>query len=188
MKRKIALLASLLGLTATLSFGAPILGGSLFVANTGNVTAKFLGHSAAYTNDLYLDLGIALATDPADIFIFRNHMTPIGSTFSLGNFTAGQELVFYVKVINTGDVWYTGPGSRNADGLAHVVVDDNRTGVIGTYVGFEDVFGGGDRDYNDLEFSFTNTQSTPSVPEPSTLGLLGLGLMGLFTAMRRRRS
>jgi hypothetical protein len=53
-----------------------------------------------------------------------------------------------------------------------------------TLVSFEDLFNG-PFDFNDLSFSFTNTVS--SVPEPATLALFGLGLLGLASAKRKNK-
>lgn len=174
--------AGLLALVLPVAHAVPILGGSVVVENDGEVIAKFIGHTAGYTNLLYLDSptnGIGL--------IFNNQTAVWGSTVSLGNFTAGTELIFRINVLNTGDIFYTGPASRNADGLAHAVVDDAFS-LTETYVGFEDLFGGGDLDYDDLMFSFTNVKGTsnpPGVPDSGTTGLLcAVAVLGLAAARR----
>lgn len=68
------------------------------------------------------------------------------------------------------------------------------TGATGPYVGgllgsdvvvaFEDVYGG-DFDYNDLVVGVTDVAP---VPEPGTLGLIGLGLFAVGFAARRRKT
>ena len=57
--------------------------------------------------------------------------------------------------MNTGDIVYTGNGALNADGIAHISVDEPAGKTV---VGFEDLFNGGDFDYNDNTFSCTNTK------------------------------
>lgn len=181
LRRGIAL--AVLGLVLPAAQAVPILGGSVVVENDGEVVAKFLGHTAGYTNLLFLSApGNILGT------IFNNHTTPIGTTVSLGNFTAGTELIFAINVLNTGDTFYSGPASRNADGLAHAVVDDAFS-LTETYVGFEDLYGGGDKDYDDLQFSFTNVKGTsqpPGVPDSGSTALLGA--MGLVALVAVRKS
>jgi hypothetical protein len=76
-----------------------------------------------------------------------------------------------------------GAGGRNPDNLVHAAVDSVGGGVF--IVGFEDLFGGGDLDYDDHNFRFTGGLNTTPVPEPSTLLLLGASVVGL--AKRRRR-
>lgn len=178
---KLAILSMVLTLTLTNSEATPILGGKVIVASDGEVIATFLGHTAGYSNNLYLD-------SPSNSLglIFNNHSTPPGSTFSLGNFTAGTELIFRIYVINTGQSFFTGDASRNPDGLFHAVVDDAYSATA-AYVGFEDLLGGGDLDYDDLNFSFTNVRGThSSVPDGgATAGLLGASLVGL-AALRRK--
>ena len=174
-----ALLASILALPAV-SAAAPILGGSVVVATDGEVVAKFLGHSAAFSNDLYLD-------SPANALgiIFNNLSTPVGTMTSLGLFTAGTELIFRIHVNDTGDDFFSGPGSRNPDDIPHAVVDDAFSATE-AFVGFEDLFDGGDKDYDDLKFSFTNVKGVPT-PEPGTLLLVTSGLVGLLHRILRRR-
>ena len=55
----------------------------------------------------------------------------------------------------------------------------------------QDLYGGGDKDYNDLIFEVSGVSGVPHVvtPEPVTIALLGSGLMGVGGAglARRRR-
>lgn len=103
--------------------------------------------------------------------------------------------------------WYSGPASNNADLQLHAIIMTaaewnlaaTASGCLAetppcflaaagtTVVGFEDIGGLGDSDWNDLVFSFTNVTT---IPEPGTMGLLALGLVGLSGAglIRRRRS
>jgi hypothetical protein len=55
-----------------------------------------------------------------------------------------------------------------------------------TRVGFEDLWAGGDLDYNDLQFDVLNANTTVT-PEPVSMVLLGSGLLGLGGAAARRR-
>jgi len=173
----------------TASMALPILGANVIVNTTGNVTATYLGHSAAISNDLYLD-------SPSNSLglIFNNHATPIGTTFDLGTFTAGTELVFRLHaewskyLIGPARDYFTGAASRNPDGIAHAKVDGEYA-LNTSYVGFEDLYGGGDLDYDDLKFSFTNTRAE-TLPEPATFLLLGtgLGVMALTRRLRRAKA
>jgi hypothetical protein len=79
-----------------------------------------------------------------------------------------------------------GPGARNGDGLAHAIVDyaEGTTSDFAT-LGFEDLFGGGDRDYNDANFQLEGGIGTASaVPEPASLILLVVGMSGLGLVSR----
>lgn len=140
--------------------------------------------------------------------------SPLSITISV---TAGQTLLFGIcSSGGTGSVnsaclggfraYYMGQASNNNDGALHAVILTStqwNTAATGaaclaasppcylaaagtTVVGFEDLPNLGDADWNDLVFSFTNTST---IPEPGTMGLLALGLVGLSGAgLVRRRS
>jgi len=154
-------------------------GFSVVVGTTGDVTARYEGNSAAFSNDLLLN----------GSFIFNNHASAVGSVVDLGSFAAGTELIFQLHVNNTGNNFFTGPASRNPDNHEHARVQDEWEPGR-TLVSFEDLFNG-PFVYNDLSFSFTNTRSVPvvpSIPEPQTYALMLAGLGVMATLARRRKA
>ena len=158
------------------------MGDSLF-ATGGTITATFEGSDAGY--DSLLRLTAPGGYDSG--YFFPNHSTATGSTFNLGSFVAGTPLDFQLYVLNTGNTWHVGPASGNADGIIHANVVYNFPSTGSTYVGFEDLYGGGDHDYNDHMFSFTNVAGVVPEPETYAMFMAGLGLMG-FMARRRKSS
>lgn len=152
----------------------PILGGQLF-ATGGNISLTINESSADYVN-------LALLSKPFSLDIGSNRET--GKTIDLGTFAAGAELVFKMFVTNTLTSYFTGAGINNPDGLAHAKVDFLSPGVA--RVGFEDLYGGGDADYNDLVFTLTGGVAPAPVPEPTTALLLGAGLLSLAAVGRRK--
>jgi len=159
-----------------------------FTANGGDVMAYFMGSSASYNETL----GLLIDGVDSGITGLQNHSTAEGASLDFGTIAAGKTLTFYIDVATTGDVFYSDKG-LNGDGVNHVYSTSfGGSGAVpaGTYVGFEDLKGGGDLNYHDETFVFTNvgaTPVTPAVPEPANLALLvsGLGLVG-FMARRRR--
>ena len=175
-KNMVGALSLVLGLLVLPSFAqATGIGESLFVQDTGNVSVTFAGSNAGYTSNLY----------HGDTFLFSNRATP-GTTISLGNFEAGTELVFRLEVQNTGQIFNTGEGINSKV---------ESFGDSSSRIGWEDQAGGGDRDYNDLVFDFTNTSAGGSQtnggnianPEPSTIILFGSGLLALGAWRLRKK-
>ena len=97
-------------------------------------------------------------------------------------------LDFSINVTNTGYTFYT-DSSRNMDGFDHSdILFANGKATIGV----EDLYGGGDRDFNDVVFSVSNVSSTrpiAAVPEPATWAMMisGFGAVGAGLRRNRRR-
>jgi len=60
-------------------------------------------------------------------------------------------------------------------------------GTKAVYVGFEDILGGGDLDFDDSTAIFTNVQISP-VPEPETYAMMIVGLLIVCAWKFRARS
>ena len=174
--------------------GAPILGATV-VATGGNVIATYVNGGGLFYDYLYLASPSNSYTNPdptvaGSNFIFENRNPPSapGDTVDLGYFDPGTVLTFniFADTRDGGHLnWYSGPAALNADNEAHAIVDAAYTGTYGgTFVGFEDCFGCGGYPgyYEDLQYTFTNV--TSRLPEPATLLLTGIGLMGVVASRR----
>ena len=156
-------------------------GGQLYYTG-GDVTIDVLSSDTAYGEVLRLwsDLTVLDVTDGTQV---DTRVTLTAKQLADMDIGVGDELNFGIHVLNTGQDFVLGPGDRNVDGLDHAYVRSGRTHVI---VGFEDLLGGGDRDYNDTIFRFAGGTTTTGPPigiaEPSALLLLlpGIGVLGLL--------
>jgi len=177
--KKLALILGIALVTAMCSpaSASPVLGGQLFAADSNtDVTVEVLNASASYISELWL------YAPGTPVFVATNQDT--GTIVNLGKFSAGVELLFGIYVRNTGYTFYMGPGSRNPDGWIHAQVDYLGGGQATVGIGgFEDLYNGGDQDYNDCMFKFTNVVA----PEPSALVVLASGLTGLGGLVLRRK-
>ena len=104
---------------------APIVGQQLF-ASGGDVIAHFMGHTAGFTNELYLFSASDLTTPLAVTAtvgslgagqIFVKQTSPVGSQVNLGSFAAGTELVFAIYVQDSDDLFFM--GLFETDGAAY---------------------------------------------------------------------
>jgi hypothetical protein len=105
------------------------------------VHVEFVSSDTSYQDELQLD-------SPEDVFLVHAWRASPGASFNLGPYASESEMVFGINITNTGEHWESGPASRNADGVPHVAV--TYEGHCSWLIGFEDLTGGGDRDYNDV--------------------------------------
>jgi hypothetical protein len=166
---------------------------------TGNtLDIFFYGSSAADSDNIKIeDVTQGWTSGP----VFNNHTTSFGQELTF-NVNPNDVLVFYLVNVNTGKTYASDP-SGSDDGYNHAYLTSfsgNGTVPAGTFVGFEDLFIGANRDgvcggqnntsdcdYNDDEFVFVGlTSAVGNAPEPGSLALLGTSILGAAGMVRRR--
>jgi hypothetical protein len=165
------------------NIGTPAAPTSFIATGTGPVEAYFYGQTAGFDSVI----GLWVNGVNTGIYGLPNHASPYGASLNFGNVNSGDTLEFELYVYNLGYSWFS-TASDNSDGLNHTystAFAGDSFIPAGTYVGFEDLPGGGDLDYDDHQFVFTNVSSV--VPEPASLALLGSGLLGAGLVAARRR-
>lgn len=169
------------GYMNTLGFNTVPFGGEL--SKTGlDSTSELIFPNASSTVSTY---------DPA-AKTMRTASAPLlpGDFVDLGEFKAGSTLDFFLVADGAkgGKSIWTASSWRNSDGLNHVVAFA-LPGSPYLIMAFEDLLGGGDRDYNDVVFAVDigaiNVQRLLSTPEPAAwASLIALGAVAYL--WRRR--
>lgn len=185
----------------------------LFLKNPSDVRVYFVGEGAGNANSLGYNTegGGVKSGNPLLIFpnassqvssynqkegssVKRTQSEPLlpGDFVDLGSFKAGTKLDFFLIAngANGGTSVFSTDQSVNPDGINHVI---SFAGLSGSYllIGFEDLMGGGDRDFNDIlvavDIGASNLAALTATPEPATLAILPL-FLGMGWWMHRRRS
>lgn len=181
-----------------------------FKATAGSTvtTGKIFGDTSCNTGDasfLNFSKFCSNPNNPIANTVAPNKPLNVGDWVSLGSMSAGTKLDFLLHAndINGGisgtnqngntvkGVWSLND-ALNPDGLQHAMAYYYKDYLV---LGFEDLWGGGDKDYNDTVFvidvgkaNARTVTGITAVPEPSaTLALFGIAGLG-FISTRRRRS
>jgi hypothetical protein len=155
-------------------------------ASTGNVEAYFAGSTAGFTNDLTMLVNGV----PTGVFGLNNQTSSYGDLFVMGSVNAGDTIVFEMRNLIPGGVgpWFSDK-SLNSDGVNHIYSAPWTADAFipaGIYVAFEDLPSGGDFNYFDETFVFTNIKVTQAgVPEPYSFLVFG-GCLSTLAFIRRR--
>jgi hypothetical protein len=158
---------------------------SFFALADGPVEAWFAGSEAGFTSEL----GLFVNGVDTGIRGLNNKSSKVGSVLSFGPVKRGDELVFAIHVRNSRQTYFSDL-SRNADGFNHIwAMPFSGSGKLpsGVFVGFEDLWKGGDKDYNDLTYVFRNVGIGEAIPEADTWVMLITGFLLVGLSMRRRR-
>jgi hypothetical protein len=182
-----------LSVIATALLAAPILragtiaDGSQLYAIGGPVSVYFVSSSASYDSSLWLNA--PGSTGP----FLGNHTSSPGDSVTIPDVLRNTGVTLELNVQQTGDSWVTGPADLNSDGVLHAkMLTWTPTATIpvnGILVQFEDISGGGDRDYNDSCYVVTGVSTEKIMthnPEPGTVFMLG-GALIAFGSLRFRR-
>jgi hypothetical protein len=182
---------------------------SLFMKFDHNVRVWFLNEGAGYKNQLaYQTSKNGVETGKGELFNNLSCDTSggkntacqlgndgdgvldIGDYVDIGKVSAGSQLNFLLKsdgFNGSGNAVLGGADpTKNVDGLQHLLAYQ-----VGDYLllGFEDIIGGGDLDFNDAVFVVDfgkGNLTTTAIPEPGNMTAL-LGVTGAAVWMRRKK-
>lgn len=164
-------------------------------ATSSSISTYFYSSSAADNDTISLyDLTTSSFLSPGNIL--PNHASTPGSEVTFSGASIGDQIVFELSnSVYPGHVFASDP-SLSTDGINHSYITNFDGKIPGSsvtisgpalYIGMEDLpKGATDLDYNDDNFIATGVSTTPAVPEPSSIVLLGTGLLAAAGAVRRK--
>ncbi len=138
------------------------------------------------TNNLLIFGGGAGVLDSTTLEYNAGMWTNLTTSASI---TAG---VIFGLMLDTPNGTFYSDTSLNADGFDHFAMYETQgagglVGLFDTVIAMEDLFGGGDQDYNDMIVGFTDV--TPfDIPTPAPMALFGLGLIAIGYVWSRRKT
>jgi hypothetical protein len=159
-----------------------------------DVEVFFINEGAGYRNQLFYSTDSGATKEiifddissPNSILKNSNGPLSLGQGVNLGNFAGDTFIEFFLKSNgkNGGQNFFGFDPTNNPDGFPHVLAYEIDDFIM---IGFEDLWNGGDKDYNDTVFVVRGVtdDNVADVPEPATaLALLGITALGT-TRIRR---
>ncbi|MGF1460131.1 MAG: DUF4114 domain-containing protein [Leptolyngbyaceae cyanobacterium] len=170
---------------------------TLIFDTSKSVEVYFIDEGAGYKNQVLFS-----AADSEKQMLFGNASKQgsggslnAGDGFELSDFgglpaVAQFELFIKANGYNGGTNVYGANPDENPDGINHITAfgyNDEASGEYFTFIGFEDLYNGGDRDFNDVVLVAKGLTSSADVPEPmSALAVLAVGAVAAGSAVKKK--
>jgi hypothetical protein len=196
-----------------LGAATPVRADSIPYANVGQVapTNTFEAISTGYVSGYFVQGGAAsggtaafidvvglldLTTGTFSGWLFDNQTTKPGSMANFGKVNAGDTLAIMILDVLPPLGMYSSDPALSSDGVNHVFATSWAGGMLngayipaGLYIGTEDLpIWLSDVNYNDDSFVLKGVTVVASVPEPVSLLLFGVGILGLAALSRRKHA